>query len=60
MAVGLGWFLVFGIKEGLVECAIVCVKSVVILLPKVIIQDQNGNGVLNRLVTYLKCMKLAC
>ena len=27
-----GWLLVFGIKEGLVECATVCVKSVVILL----------------------------
>ena len=26
-----GWLLVFGIKEGLVECATVCVKSVVIL-----------------------------
>ena len=29
-------------------------------LPKVIIQVQNGNGVLNRLVSYLKCMELAC
>jgi hypothetical protein len=26
-----GWLLVLGIKEGLVECATVCVKSVVIL-----------------------------
>ena len=26
-----GWLLVFGLKEGLVECATVCVKSVVIL-----------------------------
>jgi hypothetical protein len=26
-----GWLLVFGLKEGLVECAIVCVKSEVIL-----------------------------
>ena len=26
-----GWVLVLGIKEGLVECATVCVKSVVIL-----------------------------
>ena len=25
------WLLILGIKEGLVECAIVCVKSVVIL-----------------------------
>ena len=27
-----GWFLVLGLKEGLVECATLCVKSVVILL----------------------------
>ena len=27
-----GWLLVLGIKEGLVECATVCVKSVVILM----------------------------
>ena len=27
-----GWLLVLGIKEGLVECAAVCVKSVVILV----------------------------
>ena len=27
-----GWFLVLGLKEGLVECATVCVKSVVILI----------------------------
>ena len=27
-----GWLLVSGIKEGLVECATVCVKSVVILI----------------------------
>ena len=26
-----GWLLVLGIKEGLVECVTVCVKSVVIL-----------------------------
>ena len=26
-----GWLLVLGLKEGLVECARVCVKSVVIL-----------------------------
>ena len=26
-----GWLLVCGIKEGMVECATVCVKSVVIL-----------------------------
>jgi hypothetical protein len=26
-----GWLLVFGLKEGLVECATVCVKSEVIL-----------------------------
>ena len=30
-----GWLLVLGIKEGLVECATVCVKSVVILTLKV-------------------------
>ena len=28
-------------------------------LPKVIVQVQNGNGVLNRLVPCLKCMELA-
>ena len=27
-----GWLLVLDLKEGLVECATVCVKSVVILL----------------------------
>ena len=27
-----GWLLVLGLKEGLVECATVCVKSVVILI----------------------------
>ena len=27
-----GWLLVLGLKEGLVECATVCVKSEVILL----------------------------
>ena len=27
-----GWFLVLGLKEGLVECTTVCVKSEVILL----------------------------
>ena len=27
-----GWLLVLGLKEGLVECATVCIKSVVILL----------------------------
>ena len=26
-----GWLLVLGLKEGLVECATVCIKSVVIL-----------------------------
>ena len=29
-------------------------------LPKVILQVQNGNGVLNRLVSCFKCMELAC
>ena len=28
----MGWLLVLGLKEGLVECAIVCVKSEVILI----------------------------
>ena len=27
-----GWLLVLGLKEGLAECATVCVKSVVILI----------------------------
>ena len=27
-----GWILVLGIKEGLLECATVCIKSVVILM----------------------------
>ena len=27
-----GWLLVLGLKEGLVECAAVCIKSVVILI----------------------------
>ena len=27
-----GWLLVLGLKEGLVECATVCIKSVVILV----------------------------
>ena len=27
-----GWLLIFGLKEGLVECATVCVKSEVILI----------------------------
>ena len=29
-------------------------------LPKVIIQVQNGNGVLKRLFLRLKCIELAC
>ena len=29
-------------------------------LPKVMIQVQNGNGVLNMIVLRLKCMELAC
>ena len=29
-------------------------------LPKIIMQAQSGNGVLNRLVPCLKCIKLAC
>ena len=29
-------------------------------LPKVMMQVQNGNGVLKRLVSSLKCMELAC
>ena len=29
-------------------------------LPRVIMQVQSGNGVLNRLVSCIKCMELAC
>ena len=29
-------------------------------LPQVIIEVQSGNGVLNRLVPFIKCMKIAC
>ena len=28
----MGWFLVLGLKEGLVECATVCIKSEVMLI----------------------------
>ena len=37
-----GWLLVFGIKEGLVECATVCVKSVVILIFLHLLSLLNG------------------
>ena len=41
-----GWLLVLGIKEGLVECATVCVKSVVILsIHDMLIFKQNSNFV---------------
>jgi hypothetical protein len=30
----MGWLLILGLKEGLVECATVCVKSEVILRPR--------------------------
>ena len=33
---------------------------VIIFLPKVIIEVQSGNRVLNRLVPCIKCMELAC
>ena len=32
---------------------------IIFIYLKVIIQIQNGNGALNRLVPYLKCMELA-
>ena len=35
-----GWLLVLGLKEGLVECATVCVKSVVILVSKSICKEK--------------------
>ena len=38
-----GWLLVLGLKEGLVECATVCVKSVVILLLIITMQDTKAN-----------------
>ena len=34
-----GWLLVLGLKEGLVACATVCVKSVVILILLTTIND---------------------
>ena len=51
----MGWLLVLGLKEGLVECAIVCVKSVVILntpylfngLPHISFQQQSESSVGN-------------
>ena len=41
-----GWLLVLGLKEGLVECATVCVKSEVILL--------SSLDVTNKLCEYAK------
>ena len=35
-----GWLLVLGIKEGLVECATVCVKSVVILMSLLVLATE--------------------
>ena len=37
-----GWLLVLDLKEGLVECATVCVKSVVILIKAEMLE--NGRG----------------
>ena len=37
----MGWLLVLGLKECLVECAIVCVKSVVILESTLKLLEQN-------------------
>ena len=36
-----GWLLVLGLKEGLVECATVCVKSVVILTDSTASNSEN-------------------
>jgi len=42
-------------------CSQIILRSYVLFyLPKVIIQVQSGNGVLNRLVSCLKCIKIAC
>ena len=51
-----GWLLVLGLKESLVECATVCVKSEVILIPSMKTTyltyfDRNING--NRDVKFL-------
>ena len=40
-----GWLLVLGLKEGLVECATVCVKSVVILIYMHLHQSTLRKGV---------------
>ena len=37
-----GWLWVLGIKEGLVECATVCVKSVVILMYLYVLENANA------------------
>ena len=53
-----GWLLVLGIKEGLVECATVCVKSVVILT-EVHFFCFLSNGFTNMAVINLPERKLA-
>ena len=55
-----GWLLVLGIKEGLVECATVCVKSVVILLPTALlaIRNQERRRVYRSLAHYGKLHKI--
>ena len=42
-----GWLLTLGIKEGLLECAIVCVKSEVILI---------HNEQIGKKPTFFKCI----
>ena len=43
-----GWLLVLGIKEGLVECATVCVKSVVILNSMKVVKRSRRPDVVSR------------
>ena len=44
-----GWLFIFGLKEGLVECATLCVKSEVILtkLPTYTIMSQKEFGIIH-------------
>ena len=52
-----GWLLVLGIKEGLVECATLCVKSVVILIYCVEVKRKE---IVWDTKNYLKFAKLVC